>query len=83
MPQHMGGRCQRGPRYCLWALGEATTQQILEYAYDWPATTRRQRQIRAQDVRRAAKRLAVKVGRRWPGGNVWRLKEDMASDDEH
>jgi hypothetical protein len=29
-------RILRGIRYALWALGEATTVEILEYCYPWP-----------------------------------------------
>ena len=31
--RRISGRCQRGIRYALWALGEATTVEILEYCY--------------------------------------------------
>jgi hypothetical protein len=34
--RRISGRCQRGIRYALWALGEATTVEILEYCYPWP-----------------------------------------------
>jgi hypothetical protein len=63
----IGGKCQRGVRRALWVLGMASTQEILE--------TRRQRKNRARAVCLAAKKLAVRVGRTWPGGNVWRLKD--------
>jgi hypothetical protein len=33
----------RGVRYALWALGEASTRQILEYCYHWPGETPRAR----------------------------------------
>jgi hypothetical protein len=75
--QRIGGCCQRGVRRALWAYGEATTTQILEWAYPWgPGKTRLQRLHRARAVRRAAQRLAVVVDRVWPGGNVWRLKTE-------
>lgn len=70
----LGGRCQRGVRYALWALGEASTRQILEYCYYWPAETRLQRLHRARAVRRAAERIAVRVGRTWPHGCLWKLR---------
>lgn len=73
--RRIGGRCQRGVRRCLWVNGEATTAQILEWAYPrGPGRDRRQRMDRARAVRHAAGQIAVKVGRVWPGGNVWRLK---------
>jgi hypothetical protein len=31
--RRIAGRCQRGIRYALWALGEATTMELLEYCY--------------------------------------------------
>jgi hypothetical protein len=72
--RRIGGRCQRGVRRCLGTHGEASTAQILEWCYYWPGETRRQRMNRARAVRHAAEKIAVKVGRMWPGGNVWRLK---------
>jgi hypothetical protein len=74
--RRIGGRCQRSVRRCLRAHGEATTAMIVAWAYRRPAETRRQRQCRAQAVRYAASRIAVKVGRVWPGGNVWRMAEN-------
>jgi hypothetical protein len=38
--RRISGRCQRGIRYALWALGEATTVEILEYCYPWPGPGR-------------------------------------------
>jgi hypothetical protein len=71
----MSGRCQVGVRRALWVHNVASTAQILEWAYPWgPGKTRLQRIDRARAVRRAAERMAVKVGRVWPGGNLWRLK---------
>jgi hypothetical protein len=72
--RRISGRCQRGIRYALWALGEATTMEILEYCYPWPGEDRRQRKNRARAVCLAARKMAVVVGRTWPGGNLWRLK---------
>jgi hypothetical protein len=67
--RRLGGRCQRGTRRCLWVNGEATTAEILEWAYPrGPSRDRRQRMNRARAVRHAAERIAVKVGRVWPGG---------------
>ena len=73
--RRIAGRCQRGIRYALWALGEATTTEILEYCYPWPGEDRRQRKNRARAVCLAARKTAIVVGRTWPGGNVWRLKD--------
>jgi hypothetical protein len=73
--QRLGGCCQRGIRRALWARGTASTADILAWAYPWGSKTRRQRQNRATAVRRAARRMAVKVGRTWPDGTLWRLKD--------
>src|SRR6185437_9776104 len=35
--RRISGRCQRGIRYALWAIGDATTMEILEYCHPWPA----------------------------------------------
>jgi hypothetical protein len=57
------------------ALGEATTTEILEYCYPWPGEDRRQRKNQARAVCLAARKMAIVVGRTWPGGNLWRLKD--------
>jgi hypothetical protein len=44
-------------------LGEATTMEINEWCYPWPAETRRQRKNRARAVCLAARRMAVVAGR--------------------
>jgi hypothetical protein len=67
--RRIGGRCQRGVRRCLRANGEATTAQIMAWAYRRPAETRRQRQRRAQAVRYAASRIAI-MRAEDPGGYV-------------
>jgi hypothetical protein len=73
--RRISGRCQRGIRYALWALGEATTMEILDNCYPWPGEDRRQRKNRARAVCLAARKMAIVVGRTWPGGNLWRLKD--------
>jgi Large-conductance mechanosensitive channel, MscL len=45
--RRISGRCQRGIRYALWTLGEATTMEILENCYTWPCEDRRQRKNQA------------------------------------
>jgi hypothetical protein len=40
--RRISGRCQRGIRYALWAIGDATTMEILEYCHPWPGEDRRQ-----------------------------------------
>jgi hypothetical protein len=63
------------------ALGEATTREIMEWCYEEPAKTRNQRKNRARWTVLAARRMAIRVGRVWPEGNVWRLK-DAESEKE-
>jgi hypothetical protein len=63
--RRISGRCQRGIRYALWALGEATTREIAQWCYEMPAETRQQRKNRARAVVLAARKIAIRVGRRW------------------
>src|SRR5437879_5124864 len=72
--RRISGRCQRGLRYALWALGEATTMEFLEYCCPWPGDDRRQRKNRARAVCLAARKMAIVFGRTRPGGNLWGLK---------
>jgi hypothetical protein len=70
----LGGRVQRGVRRALLVHGEATTAELLRWCYREPGRTRRERQNRARMVWFVATAMAVKIGRVWPGGNVWRLR---------
>jgi hypothetical protein len=70
----LGGRVQRGVRRALLVHGEATTAELLRWCYREPGHTRRERQNRARMVWFVATAMAVKIGRVWPGGNVWRLR---------
>jgi hypothetical protein len=78
--KRLGGKCQRGVRRGLWANGEATTSELLEWAYprgigDDP----RQRHNRRRAVRHAAARIAVAIGRSSRGKGrpvIWRLKPE-------
>jgi hypothetical protein len=63
--RRISGRCQRGIRYALWALGEATTIEILEYCYPWPGEDRRQRKNRARAVCLAARKTIASPARLW------------------
>jgi hypothetical protein len=69
-----GGRVQRGVRRASLVQGEATTADLLLWCYREPGRTRRERKNRARAVWLVAIATAVKVGRVWPGGNVWRAK---------
>jgi hypothetical protein len=58
------------------ALGTASTKEILTWCYEDSAKCRKQRKARATALRYAARRMAIVVDRVWPGGNVWRLRDD-------
>jgi hypothetical protein len=64
--RRISGRCQRGIRYALWALCEATTMEVLEYCYSWPSEDRGQRKNRARAACLAARKMAIVVGRHGP-----------------
>jgi hypothetical protein len=70
------GRCQRAVCYALTALRVACTKEIVSWCYPSPAQSRKQRKNRSRGVVLAARQMAIKVGREWPGGNVWRLRDD-------
>jgi hypothetical protein len=70
----VGGRVQRGVRRALLLLGEATTAELLRWCYRGPGRTRRERKNRARMVWFVAMKMADRVGRVWPGGNVWRAR---------
>jgi hypothetical protein len=74
--RRIGGRCQRGARRGLLVHGGvATTQQLLAWVYPRGAgRDRRERKNRARAVSLAARKMAIVVGRSWPGGNIWRLR---------
>jgi hypothetical protein len=72
----MSGRCQVGIRRACWANGVASTQEIMDWAYPRGSPTRKLRKNRARAVVLAARKLAVPTGRTWPGGNLWRLKDE-------
>jgi hypothetical protein len=83
-------RVQRGIRRAFVAYPdhEFTTRELLEWTHPRARGWRRPRKgnplpARARDrdnhcraIRRACDQLAVRVGRRWPDGVVWRLKTD-------
>jgi hypothetical protein len=54
----------------------------MQWAYPRGSHTRQQRKNRARAVVLAARRIAVKVGRTWPDGTLWRLA-DNPSDSDH
>jgi hypothetical protein len=70
----VGGRVQRGVRRALLLLREATTAELLRWCSREPGRTRRERKNRARMVWFVAMKMADRVGRVWPGGNVWRAR---------
>jgi hypothetical protein len=70
-----GGNCQRGVRRCLWANRTASTSEILLWAYPRGISNR---VSATRAVRRAAERVAIRIGRSPKGKGrptMWRLKE--------
>jgi hypothetical protein len=61
-------------RRALLVNGEATTAELLRWCYRGPGRTRHERKNRARAVWFVAMAMADRVGRVWPGGNVWRLR---------
>jgi hypothetical protein len=79
MNMRLGGRCQRGVRFALCALGRATTTEIATWCYECEPKTRQALRHRMQAVWLAAKRLAIPVGRSSTGKGrpvIWRLKDE-------
>jgi hypothetical protein len=72
-----GGKAQRGIRRALVAHGgEATTRQIWEWTHpsEVNCRDRRRRQNISRVIGRAADKIAVRAGKRWRDGIVWRLR---------
>jgi hypothetical protein len=78
--QHIG-RVTRGIMRGFIASGGAdlTTRQLMGWtharALHQGRSSYRERNYYAKDIRRAADRLAIRVGRRWPDGIIWRRRE--------
>ena len=72
------GRVQRGVRRAFLVAPEWTTRELMEWTHAFALyrgrRSRWQRHDYAKSVRRAADQVAVRLGRRWPDGVLWRLK---------
>jgi hypothetical protein len=72
------GRVQRGVRRAFLLAPEWTTRELMEWTHALALyrgrRSRWQRHDYAKSVRRAADQVAVRLGRRWPDGVLWRLK---------
>src|SRR5262245_54284987 len=77
------GRVQRGVRraFLVRPRHSLSTRELLAWSH--PRLARaplRERRNACRAVRRAAEKLAIRVGRRWPDGLLWRARgRDMAA----
>jgi Ser/Thr protein kinase RdoA (MazF antagonist) len=73
------GRVQRGVRRAFIVAPDWTTRELMAWTHTLALyrgrRSRWQRHDYAKSIRRAADRLATRVGRRWPDGIVWRARE--------
>jgi hypothetical protein len=73
------GRVQRGILRAFILAPERTTRELMEWTHTLALyrgrQSRWQRHDYAKSIRRAADRIAVRIGRRWPDGIIWRAKE--------
>jgi hypothetical protein len=80
-PKTRIGRIQRGIRRAFIVRpGVWTTRELLEWTHALRLyqgrRSHRERHNYCRAIRRAAERMCERVGRRWPGGVLWRLRED-------
>jgi hypothetical protein len=74
------GRVQLGIKRAAIAAPdrEWTTRQLMEFTHTMPlyrgGRSYRERSNYCRAIRRACQKLAIRVGRRWPDGIVWKLK---------
>ena len=73
------GRVQRGILRAFIVAPEWTTRELMEWTHTMPlhrgGRSHRERHYYCRDIRRAADQLAIRIGRRWPDGIIWRAKE--------
>ncbi len=78
MPMKNRGRVQVALRRAFRVNpGPITTRQLMEWAYPrgrW--RSRLERHSHARVIRKAADQLAARVGRRWPDGVIWRVRDN-------
>jgi hypothetical protein len=77
------GRVQRGIRRAFIVAPEWSTRQLMEWTHTLALhrgeASSRQRHDYCKSIRRAADRLAIRVGRVWPDGIVWRATESPSA----
>jgi hypothetical protein len=77
--QYRIGRVQRGILRAFIVAPEWTTRELMEWTHSLAlyrgGRSHRERHYYCRDIRRAADRIAARVGRRWPDGIVWRARE--------
>jgi hypothetical protein len=60
---------------------EWTTRQLMAWTHTMPlyrgGRSHRERHNYCRSIRRACEKLAIRVGRRWPDGIIWRLKTPL------
>ena len=72
------GRVQLGIKRAFTVGPEWSTRELMEWTHTMPlyrgGRSYRDRLNYCRSIRRAAERLAIRVGRRWPDGIIWRLR---------
>jgi hypothetical protein len=81
-PKKRIGRVQLGVRRAFVVAPEWTTRGLMEWTHTMPlcrgGRSYRERHNYCRSIRRAADGLAIRVGRRYPDGIVWRLRLPIA-----
>jgi hypothetical protein len=71
----LGGRVQRQVRRAFWEEPELSTTELLGWVYPAWALLGERRTKNIWRTRQEARRYADIVGRRNPGGFIWRVRE--------
>jgi hypothetical protein len=72
------GRVQKGVRraFLVYPDRAFTTRELLAWSHPrGVARPLRERRNYCRAIRRAADQVAIRVGRHWPDGLIWRLRE--------
>ena len=78
--KHVGRVTRRIMRGFVASGGaDLTTRQLMQWTHVRALyegrNSPRERHYYARDIRRACQKLAIRVGRRWPDGILWRLRK--------
>jgi hypothetical protein len=77
------GRVQLGLRRAAIVAPdrEWSTRELMEWTHTMPlyrsGNSYRARLTASRSIRRACQKLAIRVGRRWPDGVLWRLRKPL------